>query len=350
MARRRSEAANQLGDQLGLAAAGLAAQHDQPGSRLDGGAEAGQLDGATHRWGGTVVNPTAAPLERAGGGDGGSPDQAGVVSEDLVLERLERRARFQAELGAQAPACALVGGEGILLVPGPVQRGHQRLPVPLVLRVGFAEHPELRDQGGVIACLEAQLDLESPYVLAQLIESDGFTAGPVLAGELAQGRPAKPRQGVARSGQSCAGIDRCQAAGGVKGVIGQHRIELGGRQHQPVGPSADRLDPIQAGQCSQVVHLSLQVSLGGVGGASGPEIVHQRVEADRLSVREHQTSEQAAPAGPGEPDRLAVHGHAQWAQDLDEQSGRRRAHRFGSGHAKYRTDPRPPVPKRVRRR
>src|SRR5581483_12332134 len=116
--------------------------------------------------------------------------EAGVLPEDQPLELAQGRRGLDPELPGERTPRLLVGGEGLRLPAGAVEREHVAAPQPLPQRLAGDERLELA--GEVLVPPEREVGVEPPLerVQAQLLEPRALRRRERLGRELRERRPA----------------------------------------------------------------------------------------------------------------------------------------------------------------
>jgi hypothetical protein len=247
--------------------------------------------------------------------------EPGRLAEHLLLQLLQLGPRFDAELVDEPAPQPTVGGEGVGLPSGAVERQHQLRPQPLPEGVLGGELLQLGHHLGVAAEGQVGVDPSLSGGQAQLLEPpDGGLQGaqPGQVGEHVA--PPQP-QGLAERGGGVgrppvlelgpSPRDELLEAPGVD-AVGLDLEHVAGRSPDHRGR---RQRPAQAGHVGpDDAHRRLRPLLEPV---LGPQRVDQRVGGHHLTRSQGQKGQHGPQLGATQPDRRAVDHHLQGSEHPD---------------------------------
>jgi hypothetical protein len=130
----------------------------------------------------------------------GAPVEAGVLEEDLLLERLQRGLGLGADLCPEDRTALGVGPERVGLTAGAVERQHELRPQVAPERVVGHERGQDGGDLGVAAAGQLRLGPDLRAAGAQLVEALHLRCGEGLVAEVTEDRSAPPRPGVVGEG------------------------------------------------------------------------------------------------------------------------------------------------------
>ena len=211
-----------------------------------------------------AVGEAAAPgrLEVAG---------AGVLLEDVALERLELRPGLDAELVHEPAAEIAIHGEGLGLAPARIEGTHELAREPLAKWTVGDERLQLRDELVVVAEREVGIDALLERRQARLFEPACRSLREGLVGDLRQRRAAPEGESLA---QACRGVGPvvCFADEPFKPEC----VHVVGIDAEPVAPARglDRDVRVVGDQLSQRGDVDVEVG----GSPSGRRLPLQRFD------------------------------------------------------------------------
>ncbi len=243
---------------------------------------------------GTITGDGLGRFGRAGGG----VQQVEPLRQHRVLQFGQRRAGVEPQFVDQGGAGPAQRRERVGLPPAAPQ-GQRQQPPPLLTQ-GFAPRQHLSRRYGIGRWRRPQGRLHQQFLRdqAQLGQPGGFGDGPLLVGELGEGRALPVAQGVAQQGAGGGGVPRAQVAGltggaleppGVDGLGVQPDGVTGGGADQHRGGGARRAAGFE--EAAQVGHIGLQRGDGLGRGLPAPQILDHAVDGDHVSACGDQKSE-----------------------------------------------------------
>ena len=210
--------------------------------------------------------------------------------EDRLLERAQRRGRGEPELGGQAAAVVVVGGERLGLAVAAIQREHLLAAQALAQGLLGDELGELVNQDGVAAEREVGVDAVLGRAQPAVVEPRRGRRDRFLVREVRQGGAAPERERVAqqRGGRRCVAVgQRCPPAR-------REDLELGGvdraREQRVAVPAGDEL--VLAERLAQRGHEVVQAARGAGRGVFAPQEVHQPLSVEHFAGVQRQHGEQ----------------------------------------------------------
>ena len=203
------------------------------------------------------------------------------VIEDVPLELLELRRRFEAEVVRQPPARVGVRGERVGLAATAVEREHELRAQRLAQRVVGHERLQLADHVRLAAEREVGVDPRSHAHQAQVIEALGLADGELLVADVLQRRAPPEAERVGQQparGRVIAAGERVAALGGQSlEPLRIHGVGTVEAERVPVRAPDDRL---LAQDAAEARHDELE----RIGGMGGQAVAPQRLDRD---VRRH---------------------------------------------------------------
>ena len=202
-----------------------------------------------------------------------------VLEQDRSLELLQRRRRLDPELFDEEPAAVPVDGESFGLPAAAVEREHQLSAEALAEWIPVDESLELRNQLGVAAGGEIELDPVLERTEARLREAGDLRLSPGVVGEVAErSAPPQPESlSWARDAQALEALD----------------VELV-RQDRDHVARLLREDPVPPQLSAELRHVGLDELRRARGRGAVPEALDQTLRGNDLVCVEEQEREQGA--------------------------------------------------------
>ena len=248
-----------------------------------------------------------------------------VLCQHRTFELAQLFARLDAQLVDERAPGVLVGLQRLGLAVGPVQGEHELAAEALPVRVLGDERLELPDDLGVGAEREARLDVQLGRRDPEVGETRGLALGERLVGEVGEWRPAP------EGARLLEGRRRASRLAGVEIAprLGDEPLEapcvdlLGvGLQAVAVVAGDDRPGPpVDGERLAQARHVDLHGLRRGRGRSLGPQLVEQRVRAERLVRVEEQHRQQRALATSPERQRPVPFEDLERSEDAEFHGG-----------------------------
>ena len=242
---------------------------------------------------------TSGTMTREGG-------RARIVTQDLPLELMQRRARVEAEPVDERDPALLVDREGVGLPPGPVERQHQEPAQRLPQRVLAHEGLELPDGHGLAAAGEIGLEPELEGRNAQPLQPANLVLGKRLVLEVRKRRTAPEPERLA---QHVARLPlfpfRQEPPAPVAQAFEALQVE-GSRLDLKTVPRGPGLNGGRTEQLPQLRDVHLDHLRGGWGRMLAPELVHDPRRRDDLVDPQQEHGEERSLLRAGERELTAV--------------------------------------------